>query len=546
MLLDDLRPFVRTHVPEHLQGLFAPDGETQLLFPAKRIRIPHDGNGSPVFDDTSYYPPVSNLQALGVTGWNYVDGSSHHVTIDLDGLNHKDGHSDLDDLVARLCLLDQVEIIRSKSGKGYHARVYFDPESAPRCRTREQHIAVAGRALVWLSSRIGEDLQAKADAVGVVAWIFHVDRGPNGFEIVKRSTAFMPLDWESEFPQHVKTGECEIAEPALPVTAKHQAVIDALMQRGMGEWKDGRLTTHTYNLLTIAEELKINGFATIASGKNCPVDRNCFAFPDANGSWRVFRFGKNTTEHATWWKSANGHTTTWFNKGREAKADVATVIVALTKNDELFHDNAGRAYVTTVLQGIKETLPLSDSRYRAKLRLGYTSQTGRIASADNIATAIAQLEAIALLERPEFPVAIRVAEFGNLYIDLANRERQIVEISPTGWKLVDDAPVRFIRPFGCLPLPVPLPGGKLEELRQFANVDDVDIPLLLTAFVGSFHPTGPYFLLQVVGEQGSAKTGLLRLIHDFVDPQIAVGNTLPKDERDLLVAAQQRWLNEFR
>ncbi len=136
MLLDDLRAFVRANVDPHLQGLWSPDCETQLLFANEKEnrRIPKDGNGAPQYYDTAYYPPLASLRAVGVSGWNYVDGRSYHVTIDLDGVNHAAGHEQhvLDDLVAQLCLLDQVEIIHSKSGLGYHLRVYFDPEGVIR------------------------------------------------------------------------------------------------------------------------------------------------------------------------------------------------------------------------------------------------------------------------------------------------------------------------------------------------------------------------------------------------------------------------------
>ena len=523
-----------------------------MLFADDRIRIPKDGNGEPRFDDHAYHPPVSTLTAVGVTGWNYVDGRSVFITIDLDGLNHVAGHDQqtLDDLVSRLLLIDQVEIIRSKSGRGYHVRLYFDPETTPRSRTRDDHIAVGNRALAWLASRIGQDLESKSDAVGVVAWIYHTERGPNGFAIVKRSTANMPADWESEFPQHVSTGECELPDhPTLPLTPKHKTIIDFLTQRGMGEWKDGRLVTHTYNLLVTSQEKSlgiVGNYATISPGEDCPADRNCFAYPAENGSWIVFRFGKNTPEHQSWWKSANGYTTTWFNRGKESKGDVPSMIVALAKNDELFHDSTGRAFVTTVLHGVKETLTVSDSRFKAKLRLAYTSQTGRIASGDHITTAGAQLEAVALLDRPEYPVSIRVAEHaGRLYIDLADRDRRIVEVSRDGWRLIEQAPVRFVRPFGTLPLPVPVQGGSIDDLRRFVNVDDADLPLLLAFVAGCFHPSGPYPLLQIIGEQGSAKSWLMRFIHDFCGPANSSRQRITERRAGFACVGATAWLMSF-
>lgn len=557
MLLGELRAFVRANVAPHLQGLWNTDIESQVIFdaPDGRKRIPHDGDGAPNYDDTAYHPPMAKLTALGCTGWNWMDGRSVYCTIDVDGLNHADGHTaeTLDDLVRRLTLVDQVEIIRSKSGRGYHVRLYFDPEALPIAHTRKAHISNCLRALTWLSSRIGHDLEAKSDAVGVVAWIYHTERAENGFQLVKQSTAFMPDGWDSEFPQHVKTGAAEAPEHVpLPLTPKHQELIDWLTRNGRGEWKNGRLVTHTYSLLLASQDkaLKVKGsFSTLATGKDGPSDRNCFCYPDADGSWRVYRLGprgKPTKEHESWWRSSGGFTTCWFNRSKEEKVCPANVLVALAEKDELFHDATGRTFTSTTIRGIRETLQLSDPQYRAKLRLAFTEHTGRIVSGDALATAIDQLAAVAMLQRPEYPVAIRLSEHdGALFIDLANTQRQIVRVTPAGWSIVDDSPVRFLRPFGLLPLPVPLPGGSLAELRQFVNVENEDLPLLLAFVVGCFHPSGPYGLLQVVGEQGSAKSSLMRLIHDFVDPNMAVGNTLPRDERDLLVAAQLRWLVSF-
>jgi hypothetical protein len=45
-----------------------------------------------------------------------------------------------------------------------------------------------------------------------------------------------------------------------------------------------------------------------------------------------------------------------------------------------------------------------------------------------------------------------------------------VKITREGWEVVDDPPVRFRRPAGMLPLPVPVRGGSLEEVWRFVNV----------------------------------------------------------------------------
>ena len=48
---------------------------------------------------------------------------------------------------------------------------------------------------------------------------------------------------------------------------------------------------------------------------------------------------------------------------------------------------------------------------------------------------------------------------------------------------------------------------------------------------------GPYPLLVIAGEQGSAKTVLSKMLRALVDPNAAPVRTLPREERDLFIAA---------
>ena len=260
----------------------------------------------------------------------------------------------------------------------------------------------------------------------------------------------------------------------------------------------------------------------------------------------MHRGSKPPAEHSSWWLSSGGFRVAWFNRGKEDADVTKGNLMDIAKGDDLFHDDCDRAYVTAMIRDVKETLPISSGLYQAKLRLAFTQMTGKILPNKVLRDVIEQLGSIAMLQRPEYLTAIRVAEHaGAVYIDLANKRRQIVKVTGAGWSIVDNAPVRFVRPFGLLPLPMPVAGGSLGEFKRFINVDEEDLPLLLAFMVGCFHPHGPYSLLQVMGEQGSAKTSLMRLIHELFNPNIAIGVTLPKDAKDCLVAAQLRRLVSF-
>ena len=64
----------------------------------------------------------------------------------------------------------------------------------------------------------------------------------------------------------------------------------------------------------------------------------------------------------------------------------------------------------------------------------------------------------------EHPVYTRLAEqAGVLYVDLCDEAWRAVVVTPNGWRVGDDHPVRFRRAQGMLPLPVPIIGGSVNE-----------------------------------------------------------------------------------
>src|SRR5262249_20412689 len=75
--------------------------------------------------------------------------------------------------------------------------------------------------------------------------------------------------------------------------------------------------------------------------------------------------------------------------------------------------------------------------------------------------------------------------------------------------------------------------------------NDDDWRLLVAWLVATLRPTGPYPVLVVHGEQGSAKSTLERILRALVDPNKAALRTTPRDERDLVIAATNGWVIAF-
>jgi len=214
---------------------------------------------------------------------------------------------------------------------------------------------------------------------------------------------------------------------------------------------------------------------------------------------------------------------------------------------EFFHTDAGTAFVDLLINGNRETWSVRSKRFRTWLRRRHYEITRTAASAAAINSALDLFEAQAQFEGPERAVHIRLAEHaGHIYLDLADDCWRAVEIGPDGWRVIGSPPVRFRRAAGMLPLPTPQAGGSIEELASFLNLPSRnDFVLVVAWLLATLRTSGPYPVLAISGEQGSAKTVLSKLLKALIDPNVAPVRALAREERDLVIAANNSHVLAF-
>ena len=230
------------------------------------------------------------------------------------------------------------------------------------------------------------------------------------------------------------------------------------------------------------------------------------------------------------------------NGGRKSQA---TKLVDLAKihGIDLWHDPEQRPWATITVGDHHEHWPLGSGAFRRWLKRLFYEVESKAPGSQAIQDALGVLEGQSLFDGPECLVNTRLAEHeGAIYLDLVNEQWEVVEITPAGWKVNADPPVKFRRARGMLPLPIPLRDGDIKDLRRFVNVTDADWPLVVTWLIAALRPSGPYPILTLHGDQGSAKSTLARVLRGLVDPNKAALRSAPKDDRDLIIAATNGWL----
>jgi hypothetical protein len=94
-----------------------------------------------------------------------------------------------------------------------------------------------------------------------------------------------------------------------------------------------------------------------------------------------------------------------------------------------------------------------------------------------------------------------------------------------------------------LGLPTPELAGRLDVLAKFLNLaSERDRVLIFSWLLATLRGTGPYPILALYGEQGSAKSTSARIIRELIDPNTVPLRAQPRDERDLFIAANNSLL----
>jgi putative DNA primase/helicase len=218
-----------------------------------------------------------------------------------------------------------------------------------------------------------------------------------------------------------------------------------------------------------------------------------------------------------------------------------------TIDKELWHNPNKEGFITFSVNGHREHWALRSGEARRWLGQIYWEKTGGALGGQAMQDTLGVLEGRAVNCGPQYRCFRRIGECdGSLFLDLCDESWRVIEIGPRSWRVVSAPHVKLLRTSAMRALPVPEAGEPIETLRGFINVGtDDDFVLVVSWLVGSIQVKGPFPILVISGEQGSAKSVAATLLRSLIDPSEAPLRSAPRDDQNLIIAASNSHVLAF-
>ncbi|MNF67322.1 hypothetical protein D3C84_491330 [compost metagenome] len=182
---------------------------------------------------------------------------------------------------------------------------------------------------------------------------------------------------------------------------------------------------------------------------------------------------------------------------------------------------------------------LAARQFRDALVAGFYSDSGKAPRDQSVREALGTLAGLGRFHGDCQEVHLRTAgAAGDYFLDLAlPGSSRTVRIRPGKWEIVESPEAMFVRPESMQAIPTPVPGGSIEQLWRVANIPHGSRLLALAWLIECLRPDTPYPVLELLGEQGSAKSTTQTALRQLIDPNSCPLRSAPKSSEDLFVSA---------
>lgn len=281
-----------------------------------------------------------------------------------------------------------------------------------------------------------------------------------------------------------------------------------------------------------------------------PIDPAALLSEDVLDALRTVR-QKDEAAYERLTAKATGHKTRLDKLTRQSRDghddSAAGHLIKIAKESCTFaHNSDGRGVAVIDGGSIRQVLYIDSTEFSEWLRSAYFLETECGVTDLALGTAVSTLAAIGKHAGTEVEVHIRCAKFGdNYFIDLCDEEWRAVRIGKAGWKLESRPPVMFTRTRNMRSLPIPNCEAALDKLWHHLNIPEDRRLETLAWTLDSYRPDTPFPVLELTGEQGTAKSTTQRNLRDLTDPNKVALRGRPKSVEDIYVGAANNWMCSF-
>jgi len=217
------------------------------------------------------------------------------------------------------------------------------------------------------------------------------------------------------------------------------------------------------------------------------------------------------------------------------------IVRVVSELSTLWHTPDMRPYATLPIKNKGDrNLYIHGTEFKYVISNTYFAHKKLVPSSRSVKEAAEKLAGLAVITGKEHEARIRLARVGDkIYLDLCDQKRRTIVIDGTGWKILNNVPVKFVQSTGMRELPEPVSGGTLEEFREvLPHLSDENWTKLQGFLVGAFNPVGTQPVLVITGGQGSGKSSMVEMISKLIDPNQVPSRSMPKKVDDLFVATE--------
>lgn len=232
----------------------------------------------------------------------------------------------------------------------------------------------------------------------------------------------------------------------------------------------------------------------------------------------------------------------------DKKQNTVSIALDLCKEVKLFVNQDGDTYGIIIENSKTTVLKIKSLEFEKWIRNKYYKHINKPLNTNSVSEILATLDAQSYSNNLIEKTYKRVAKInGEIFIDTCNSKNEVVNISQSGYKIINNPRVNFIRNPSMRELPNPITGGSLNLLKKHLNsyVSENNFFLLVCWILQSLYGEHPYPILIISGEQGSGKSTLAKILRYLIDPSSAPLAFISDQERDLAVSAKTSHMVSF-